>query len=180
MNEDEPVDAGIELGDLPMELVDRVRAATAHASYRSIHRRDDGYLVCALTGDRVVLMELALRENNSVAETTRTFLRSDVAIAAATTRAVSWRQSTLVSVESSPCLRIWLATSRPEASGRRARARAGSRRAWSRPRPRAGRRGARQWRNGRSMAPDRYDDHGRGQPSGGSLATRRRRPGRAR
>ena len=82
MNEGEPVDAGIELGDLPMELVDRVQAATAHASYRSVHRTADGYLVCALAGDRVVLMELALRENNSIAETTRTFLRSDVAVAA--------------------------------------------------------------------------------------------------
>lgn len=71
----------VPLEDLPAELADRVRAATAHAGYRSIHPHDDGYLVYAHAGDRVVIMELALGPNNSVAETTETFLASHVVTA---------------------------------------------------------------------------------------------------
>lgn len=69
----------VRLDDLPTELADRVRAATAHAHYRSVHRHDDAYLVYAHAGDRVVIMDLALRPDNSVAETTETLLASDVA-----------------------------------------------------------------------------------------------------
>ncbi|MDP9419270.1 MAG: hypothetical protein M3P53_03830 [Actinomycetota bacterium] len=72
MTEDVPLD------DLPPELADRVRAAAAHADYRSIHHHDDGYLVYAHSGDRVVIMDLALAPNNSVAETTETLLASAI------------------------------------------------------------------------------------------------------
>ena len=71
----------VDLVDMPAELADRVRAATAHAEYRSIARGDEAWVVGAVTGDRVVLMELALRPDGSVAERTETFLVSEVGAA---------------------------------------------------------------------------------------------------
>jgi hypothetical protein len=57
---------------VPSELADRVRAATANSQYRRIERRGEGYGVSAVAGDRVVVMELAVRADGSVAETTDT------------------------------------------------------------------------------------------------------------
>ena len=78
MNENDVMTEDVPLEELPAELADRVRAATAHAGYRSIHHHDDGYLVYAHAGEQVVVMDLAMAENNSVAERTETFSASDV------------------------------------------------------------------------------------------------------
>lgn len=74
---------GIE--DLHPELSSRVRAATTNADYRLIRRvvDDDGgvrYEVSALSGDRVVLMHLAMRDDASVHEETSTFLAGDASV----------------------------------------------------------------------------------------------------
>ncbi|MDQ3946878.1 MAG: hypothetical protein M3357_17320 [Actinomycetota bacterium] len=77
----------VELETLPPELGSRVMAATAHARPRVIRRRPvlgeealrDEYDVYALAGDRLVCMELSLRAEGSVAETTRTFLLHEIA-----------------------------------------------------------------------------------------------------
>lgn len=71
--------ASVGIEDLHPELGSRVRAATANGEYRLIRsvERDDGgigYEVSALSGDRVVLMHLALRDDGSVDEATTTFL----------------------------------------------------------------------------------------------------------
>jgi HAD superfamily hydrolase (TIGR01549 family) len=66
------------LDDLPGELRSRVEAATAHADRRTIRRRGDGFEVHALAGDRVVHMLLCLRRDDSVEETTETFVVSQI------------------------------------------------------------------------------------------------------
>jgi trehalose 6-phosphate synthase len=66
------------ISELPAELRDRVLAATAHASRRSIRREEDHYEIRAVCGDRTVEMSLALRSDGSVAEHTETFLTADV------------------------------------------------------------------------------------------------------
>ena len=68
--------------NLPPEISSRVRAATAHASVRSVTHDDapdpelphGRWNVVALAGDRLVEMVLALRADGSVFEETRTFL----------------------------------------------------------------------------------------------------------
>lgn len=76
--------ASVSLEDLPAELRSRVLAATAHAQYRDIDRRegeqgrDEEYEVYALAGDRFVHMRLALRPDGSVAEATETLLRNQI------------------------------------------------------------------------------------------------------
>jgi hypothetical protein len=74
----------VPLEDLPSELRSRVRAATAHAQYRHIDRRQrpgeeaEEYEVFAVAGDRFVHMVLALRPEGSVDEATDTFLRDEI------------------------------------------------------------------------------------------------------
>ena len=68
---------------LPEELRSRVQAATAHATHRHIRRLagQDGpaYAVEAVSGDRVTLMRLSLRSDESVEESTRSFTTHDIA-----------------------------------------------------------------------------------------------------
>ncbi|HSH23423.1 MAG TPA: hypothetical protein VK975_05100 [Acidimicrobiales bacterium] len=59
-----------DVSELPSELAYRIAAATAHARCRRIERRGAGYAVYALSGDRIVVMELALRSDGSVSERT--------------------------------------------------------------------------------------------------------------
>jgi hypothetical protein len=78
--------APVELETLHPELRSRVMAATAHADIRVIRQRhtaegDDSGDECtvhAVAGDRLVCMRLGLRADGSVAETTETFLTSEV------------------------------------------------------------------------------------------------------
>ena len=77
--------APVELETLHPELRSRVMAATAHADVRVVRLRHtegddsgDEYTVHALAGDRLVCMRLALRADGSVAETTETFLTSEL------------------------------------------------------------------------------------------------------
>ena len=71
---------------LPAEIHSRIMAATAHAQIRRIEHRDSSDLampqgiwtVDAVAGDRFVHQVLALRENGSVFEATRTCLLADV------------------------------------------------------------------------------------------------------
>lgn len=74
----------VDLDELPPELRSRVAAATAHARHRRISRvaaaadQPASYLVEAVAGDRVTTMDLALRPDGSVAETTRSIETADV------------------------------------------------------------------------------------------------------
>lgn len=76
-------DVGVE--DLPAELRSRVDAATAHAAHRRVRAlpaEDDRpavYVVEAVAGDRITTMELELRADGSVGETTRSVAAGDVA-----------------------------------------------------------------------------------------------------
>ncbi|MGH8998998.1 MAG: flavin reductase family protein [Acidimicrobiia bacterium] len=74
---DQPV---LALEVLPDELRSRILAATGHADVRMVRPgAGGGFVVDALTGDRIVHMELGLRADGSVDEATTTFLRSAVA-----------------------------------------------------------------------------------------------------
>lgn len=75
----------VTIDQLPEELSARVRAATGKAGYLLIHERSEEsdaleaqYLVEAITGDRVTVMQLALRRDASVSETTDSFLSSEI------------------------------------------------------------------------------------------------------
>lgn len=67
----------VDLGALPDELRSRALAATAHTEHRRISRAPaaegerEAYIVEAVDGDRRTIMNLALRADGSVAETTR-------------------------------------------------------------------------------------------------------------
>lgn len=80
----------VELEDVPDEVRSRILAATAHAAHRRVAHvpaGEDGpgdpgrFLVEAVAGDRVSVMELALRPDGSVAETTRSLTVGDVVTA---------------------------------------------------------------------------------------------------
>lgn len=68
-----------ELDELPEELAARVRAATTHATHRTVRSTGDSFGVWALCDDRVVVMALSLREDGSVAEATEAFVAEAVA-----------------------------------------------------------------------------------------------------
>ena len=61
------------LDDLPEALAARVRAATGEPDHLVIHRAAE-WLVEALTRDRVTLMRLEVGDDDSIAETTDSFL----------------------------------------------------------------------------------------------------------
>lgn len=73
----------VALDELPDELRSRILAATAHAEQRRISRAEagegerDAYRVEAVTGDLRTIMNLALRADGSVAETTRRVASAD-------------------------------------------------------------------------------------------------------
>lgn len=76
--------SAVDLDDLPDELRSRVLAATAQARYRrtSLLPAQEGqpstYRVEAVAGDRLTTMDLALRHDGSVAETTHSIDSADV------------------------------------------------------------------------------------------------------
>ena len=73
----------VRMEALPEDLRSRVQAATAHATHRHIRRLpgQDGpaYAVEAVSGDRVTLMRLSLRPDESVDESTDTFTTGGIA-----------------------------------------------------------------------------------------------------
>lgn len=77
-------DRDVDIDELPAELRARVLAATAHARYRrtSVIPGEEGqpstYRVEAVAGDRLTTMDLALRPDGSVAETTHSIDSADV------------------------------------------------------------------------------------------------------
>lgn len=74
----------VGIAALPEELRSRVLAATAHASHRCIRRLRSpdeagaSYAVEALSGDRVTLMRLSVRPDESVDESTDSFITRDI------------------------------------------------------------------------------------------------------
>lgn len=59
--------------DLPDVVADRVRAATGEPQFLAV-RRSGEWVIEALTGDRVTVMRVNVRDDGSVAENTETFL----------------------------------------------------------------------------------------------------------
>ncbi|HVL97718.1 MAG TPA: hypothetical protein VM324_00280 [Egibacteraceae bacterium] len=74
----------VRIEALPEQLQSRVLAATAHASHRRIrHLESDSgteaaYAVEAVAGDRVTLMRLLLRPDESVDESTHSFTTREI------------------------------------------------------------------------------------------------------
>jgi len=74
----------VRIEELPEQLQSRILAATAHAAHRRIRRldadsgTDAAYAVEAVAGDRVTLMRLSLRPDESVDEATDSFTARDI------------------------------------------------------------------------------------------------------
>lgn len=64
----------LRLDQVDERLRDRVLAASGRADVMALYAAGEGLVVDALTGDRVVHMQLELRPDDSVAEATETFL----------------------------------------------------------------------------------------------------------
>ena len=65
------------LDDLPLVIADRVRAATGDPQFLAIRRAGE-WVIEALTGERVVVMRLDVRDDGSVREHTDTFAAASI------------------------------------------------------------------------------------------------------
>lgn len=66
------------IDDLDERLRSRALAATGHATTRSVRQSGDTVTVDARSGDRIVHLELCLRDDGSVGETNDSFVVDDV------------------------------------------------------------------------------------------------------